>query len=378
MAWIHDKTCFEEKYIREKASQNGFSEPLNVERFLWNCEIAAQLQSESDCFVLKGGAAVQLHLPVEKQRGSVDVDIICAANKSTIEKTISNIESKLAEVKFLPYIPKNPKTELNMVTYFVQTPALICNGESCHHIKIDFLMEDIKLPTEVLKNVKTFAVDTKELRCYSATTLIGDKMLALAENTLGVKDIDNLPKHLYDTYQISNAKLSKKQFEEIATTIKTISKLEANYRKLNITCQAAVQDVIDTLNKYSSLDMSNDNAEMKRQLEIFQGSYVRESEKQRMYGWCTRITQLRFLSTLILEVINEKISPEEASEEYVAALNFQDAIAKIEGKEVGELRKRLIALSDNPVPKAFKGKPLTRVFWHILDRKNLSEAIKLI
>ncbi|MGF3523055.1 MAG: hypothetical protein ACQXXJ_08185 [Candidatus Bathyarchaeia archaeon] len=81
MAFIHDEAYFSEASIRERAERYGFSDPLPVELFLWDCEIAAQLQSVSEKFVLKGGAAVQLHLPVEMQRGSVDVDIICPYTK---------------------------------------------------------------------------------------------------------------------------------------------------------------------------------------------------------------------------------------------------------------------------------------------------------
>jgi predicted nucleotidyltransferase component of viral defense system len=379
MVWIHDATCFNEKYIREKAEENGFSEPLNVERFLWDCEIAAQLQSESDCFILKGGAAVQLHLPLEKQRGSIDIDIICAATKATIEKTVSNIEKKVADIKFESYTPKNPQTELNLLTYFVRTPALICSGEDYHRIKIDFLMEDIILPTEIIRNVKTFATDVKEIKCYSATSLIGDKLLALAENTIGVNVIDKLPKHLYDVYQISaSLKLSKEQFVEIADAIKKLSVLEAKYRKLETTPEEAVQDVINTMNKYSALDLNNDNTDLKRQLEIFQGAYVRESQRQKMYGWCTRITQIRFLSKLIFDVITERLSPDEASRNYIAAIGFNNALGKIEGKEVNIMRQKLFALSKTEVPKVFNGKPLQRVFWHIVDRDNLPKLTELL
>ena len=378
MSWIHDKTCFEEKYIRAKATENGFSEPLNVERYLWDCEIAVQLQNESGCFILKGGAAVQLHLPIDKQRGSIDVDIICAATKEKIEQTVLNIQDRIPQIKFEEYKPKNPKTELNMITYFVKTPALICNGEPFHHIKVDFLMEDLNLPTEIIKNVRTFAVDIKEIKCYSATTLIGDKLLALAENTLGVKDIDNMPKHLYDVYQISkNFNLSKEQFVEIVDTIKKISALEAKYRKLETTPEGALQDVIATMNKYSSLDITNDNQELKRQIEIFQGAYVRASERQRLFGWCTRITQIRFLSNLLLDVLKGEISPDDASKSYITAVQFDSTLEKVQGKEVDAKRQEIIALSKTTVPRVFNGKPLQRVFWHVVDRENLSQLSKL-
>jgi hypothetical protein len=379
MVWIHDATCFNEKYIRAKAEEHGFSEPLTVERFLWDCEIASQLQSESDCFILKGGAAVQFHLPLEKQRGSIDVDIICAATQAKIEKVVSNIERKVAGIKFESYTPENPQTELNLLTYYVKIPALIGNGNDYHRIKIDFLMEDIMLPTEIIHNARTFATDVKEIKCYSATSLIGDKLLALAENTIGVKVVDKLPKHLYDLYQISaSLKLSKDQFVEITDAIKKLSVLEAKYRKLEITPEEAVQDVINTMNKYSALDLNNDNADLKRQLEIFQGAYVRESQRQRMYGWCTRITQIGFLSKLILEVITERISPDEASRNYIAAIDCNNALGKIEGKEINSMRQKMATLSKTEVPKVFNGKPLQRVFWHIVDRDNLPKITELV
>src|SRR3972149_9537699 len=95
MAFIHDEANYSEKSIREMAKLYGFSDPVPVELFLWDCEIAAQLQSESDSFVLKGGAAAQLHLPVEMQRGSVDVDIVCPYTKQEINEVLSRIHERI-------------------------------------------------------------------------------------------------------------------------------------------------------------------------------------------------------------------------------------------------------------------------------------------
>ena len=124
MVWIHDETCFNEKYIRQKAEENGFSEPLNVERFLWDCEIASQLHSESDCFILKGGAAVQLHLPLEKQRGSIDVDVICATTKATIEKAVSNIEKRIGDIKFESLYSQKPYNRIKLIDLFCKDSSI--------------------------------------------------------------------------------------------------------------------------------------------------------------------------------------------------------------------------------------------------------------
>ena len=147
---------------------------------------------------------------------------------------------------------------------------------------------------------------------------------------------------------------------------------------MKITPEEAVSDVINTMNKYSALDQNNDNTDLKRQLEIFQGAYVRESQRQKMYGWCTRITQIRFLSKLILGVITEHISPDEASRNYITAIECDNALGNIEGKEVSIMRQKMISLSKLGVPKVFNGKPLQRVFWHVMDRDNLPKLTELI
>src|SRR3972149_2895907 len=114
MAFIHDEAYFSERSIRERAKLYGFADPLPVELFLWDCEIAAQLQSESEKFVLKGGAAAQLHLPVEMQRGSIDVDIVCPYTKQEIAGALSRIHERVPTMEFEIYNPKRPKKEISM------------------------------------------------------------------------------------------------------------------------------------------------------------------------------------------------------------------------------------------------------------------------
>ncbi len=204
MPLIHDTACFSMKAIRERAKRYGFSDPLPVELFLWDCEIAAQLQSESEEFILKGGAATQLHLPVEFQRGSVDIDLVCPFNEQQIAEALFRIRERTPDITFERHLPKEPKRKISMVTYIAKMPALICPpGRTSCEIKIDFLLEDLELPTATLIGVETFAVNVKKLKCYSVSSLLGDKLLTLAKNTIGIEELTDIPKQIYDVSVLS-------------------------------------------------------------------------------------------------------------------------------------------------------------------------------
>jgi len=380
LPWIHEEKCFTEEHIRKRAAENGFSDPLHVEYFLWDCEIAAQLQTESDDFVLKGGAAVQLHLPIEKQRGSIDVDIACSATKEAVDKAILNIHKRIPAIEFVPYTPKNPKVTLNLLAYDVKTPAFICyRRNQQHYIKVDFLMEDLDLPSEVVKNVRTFATDVRRIRCYSAPSLIGDKLLALAKNTLGVQDIDNFPKHLYDVSQLSEDPLSKTQLMEAIGAINKLVPLEARYRKIKVTPEAALSDIIGTLDEYSTLDLIGE-AEAKNSIRDFQSCYVRESQRKPWFGWCIRACRVRFLSKIILAVVSKQITPDEGSNEYKTALEIGQKLQKLHGVKIADLNKKVTKVASTPrnIERAIINKSPERVFWHVVERKNLTAIRDLI
>lgn len=75
MNLIHHKELFTKDSILERSTKYGFANPLAVEMFLWDIEVAAQLQQMDKRLLLKGGTAAQLYLPTDQQRGSVDIDM---------------------------------------------------------------------------------------------------------------------------------------------------------------------------------------------------------------------------------------------------------------------------------------------------------------
>jgi len=107
-----------------RARKYEFPNPLAVEIFLWDCELAAQLQDACSDVVLKGGAAAQLHLPLEKQRGSIDIDVATPLKRSDVDELVQKVsESSEGSMEFKLHQPKTPIPRLPLVTYFAKMPA---------------------------------------------------------------------------------------------------------------------------------------------------------------------------------------------------------------------------------------------------------------
>lgn len=84
-ALIHDKKCFHRNALTKRLREMGFNNLARMELFLWNLEIYLHIQDFLGAkVVLKGGAATQFYLPVDHQRTSVDIDMICAVDDKDI------------------------------------------------------------------------------------------------------------------------------------------------------------------------------------------------------------------------------------------------------------------------------------------------------
>lgn len=200
MSLIHDDSMFKEDSILERSRKHGLANPLAVEMFLWDIEVSAQLQSLDDRLVLKGGAAAQLFLPLEKQRGSTDIDL--KSTPSSTEQDISNVMSQLG--KRLPSLslerhnPAAPNPKLPLVTYLVRVNSALrdMNGRTLE-IKADILLREPELPTVVVENRPTFALDVKRMRVPTLGTSIGDKLLTIAKESVGMAREEDYPKQMY-------------------------------------------------------------------------------------------------------------------------------------------------------------------------------------
>lgn len=126
---IHDTSCFSANTIKKRATEFGFSQPWVLEAFAWDLELFGQLQSlvEGE-LILKGGAAAQFFVPIERQRASIDIDIIALIDSKSLGKVVKSLSERFGNsiyFRFEPYIPKKPTVNLPMYTYTVLVPSSI-------------------------------------------------------------------------------------------------------------------------------------------------------------------------------------------------------------------------------------------------------------
>jgi hypothetical protein len=378
MSLIHNAKYFTQEEILERARKYEFPNPLAVEIFLWDCELAAQLQDKCADIVLKGGAAAQLHLPLEKQRGSIDIDVATPLNKRDIAEIVQRISESLEwRVKFELHKPKKPVPKLPLITYFVKAPSKTDPTRKELEIKIDIFLKSPNLPTIVLNNVQTFAVDVQRMKCFTVGALIGDKLLTLAEESIGMTLEADYPKQIYDLDALLEVyEISKNTVSDMVASIKTLTKLEASIRNIKTTPIEALHDVIKTMDKYSLVDTSGSDARIKKNIDAFQQFFVNKNQRKPFYAWSSKSLKIRFLATLISECIENKLSESDVAKVVTQSKSIATRLGKISGKDVVEVRKKLLDLAQTKIAyfREMKGKTLDRVFWQIVTLENLQDA----
>ncbi|MBI4648035.1 MAG: nucleotidyl transferase AbiEii/AbiGii toxin family protein [Bacteroidia bacterium] len=111
-----------EEIIESIKKEFKFSQSIHIEMLLWDFEIFAQLTAIHKDFILKGGAATQIYLPVEKQRASRDIDLATTLTEKEIENALNNVKQKFEE-NYEGYI-NSLKETLLIVKNKVETEGL--------------------------------------------------------------------------------------------------------------------------------------------------------------------------------------------------------------------------------------------------------------
>lgn len=91
---ILEKDSFSKETIERRMTKGGFKSILRFELFIWDLEIFLQIQKIlGDNIILKGGAATQFYIPIEQQRTSIDIDMLCLCSKEEVVSAIKHIET---------------------------------------------------------------------------------------------------------------------------------------------------------------------------------------------------------------------------------------------------------------------------------------------
>jgi len=379
MNLIHDEAVFAKDTILERSKQHGFSNPVAVEMFVWDIELAAQLQRIDTRLILKGGAAAQLLLPLKKQRGSVDIDMTVrgSATEAEVADSVGKVEKNVPFAHFRPYVPKAPNKKLPLVTYLVDIPSAIQRRGNIE-IKADILLKNPRLPTTEIRNAETFALQVRRITIPTLGTSIGDKLLTLAKNSIGMAREEDYPKQMYDVDLLSLG-IAGDAFADIVDAVTKLTPLEASYRGLRTKPHEALRDVQRLTSSYATIDTSIANTDNKKHVSDFQQFLVSQNERLPLFGWASRALRIRLLAGLVDMTLNRTIGASEAEKRLAKADDLARSLGLIPSGNVQQVRNELLSMV--PPVRCFKelrGKPLSRVFWEAATADNLDKVASLL
>lgn len=382
MKLIHAANYFTKDEILRRAGHYEYPNPLAVEIFLWDCELTAQLQTLCDKAVLKGGAAAQLHLPLERQRGSVDVDLTTSLEKKDVDEVIRQLGKTLEGcATFLRYEPKKPNPELPLSTYLAHVPSTVDPEREELEIKLDFLCKSPELPHAVLRNIQTFALEVKRIECSTAGALMGDKLLTLAKGSIGIELEADLPKQIYDVDALfETCDVSAEFVNDMMISIGELTKIEASFRRIRVTPIEALNDVAKAMNWYSLVDTPSADASTKNEIESFQQFFVNRSQRKPYYEWSSKSLRIGFLATLAQKLVLKEMEAADVARVISECKEMEASLRKISGNSVVDLRDKMLKLVQTRLLhyRDLRGKSLERVFWQALTLENLENMNSLL
>ena len=241
-------------------------------------------------------------------------------------------------------------------------------------------MIETGVPFHTVKSAKTFAGTVENVVCSTPGALIGDKLLTLAKGTIGIQRVDDYPKQLYDLEMLAFQRdCGIEELRDAIKTVKILAPVEASFRDKRVEPTDALEDVKTTMTRFSSIDLASADKELKKAVNDFQQLYVSESQRgTRQHEWSCRILRMRFLASLIQLHLMDKISPQEMERMLSLSKSISIRTKSAKAQEVEKARPALVKLLKGPETKELRGKPLGRLFWHVVTPENIEDLDKSI
>ena len=386
---VHGKKSFERETLLSLQQKRGFNNLGRMELFLWDLELYLQIQNLlKDKIALKGGAAAQFYLPVDYQRTSVDIDIICSVKEEDIKKCLLTIEENFDGendlFKFKLHKPKKIKTELPLHTYLVNVPSICSDSElfgkqpGVQEVKVEFFITNELLEINQVSSPSIFAVETDQTyQILPLNSLLGDKLTTLGPNTIGIplEREDEQMKQIYDIDALLQVNWEKVDFSKIKKYFFHRAEIETTCRGIEFDLTSIVSDMLSQLNKLSFIDMEG-NDPLRKLLNDFQSLYLRKSAMRNMWEWAILAAKLYFFLDCLLKKEIDK-----GKFIYIFAMEEKLKFSQFQGEARGEAIRRFKESFINEFgedsfcrPEILKGKHPQRILWAILTTDNLENV----
>jgi len=399
-ALIHDIVSFSPECLRARAEEMAFTQVTEVEVFAWALEIYGQLQAASgEGLLLKGGAAAQLYIPLERQRASVDIDLLAHIEPEAVRDVLDEVSRRLASdlpyFVFEEYTPTQPDVALPLQTFLVvvpsslgQTAATETGQIAGRSIKVDvFYLKELVEHTE-LEGVRTFALDLAfSPRCLAIGPLIGDKLLTLATKSIGIPQAraGDLPKQVYDLDNLTHLTLNEGDIEKLIATVRALVDVESSFRGIRATVFQVLDHIEEALTTFSTLDLREGDPDLRRHVFNLQSQYLREPMRPPFYGWAAKALRLSFFLQCLRRKMEGNVLDVGETIRQADELEERMRFDELEGEERRRKRREvqgalLSALKDTGRGdwKQLKPRPPERVYWELINLDNLESLDAMI
>ena len=358
--------------IMSRTQKYGFPQPWLVELMVYDFEVFRHLLQFSKKFVLKGGAAAQMYIPVEQQRASIDIDLIAGLTPEEIEHIFME---KLANTgdfaKIISYKPKNAKKTLPLVTYLIDFPSAVKDGQMMQ-LKVDILFEEISsYKVSNIGNRELFAAKIEDkIPCIKLGSLVADKLLTLASKSIGIEEArqDQLPKQVYDLMHLTGG-MEKADYRDMLFSFERIAKAEMKFRDLEHNIGEIISHIDKVLDEFAEADIVQ--GRMRKLINNFQSAYVNRMSRAGLQEWCTGALKLKYLVKTIKLALAEGMSEEKV---YAMLKQCESELDKVKAMDITKkiaLRESLMQKAQEMLTnwKALKGKSEERLFLELLQKE---------
>jgi len=377
---IIEKKAFLRETIIKRMEGLEFNNISRFELFLWDLEIFLQIQRRiGDNIILKGGAATQFYIPVENQRTSVDIDMICTCSEEEVIRALVEIEDELNGeddlFKFKEYTPQKPKVELKYLkTYFVKVPTICVKNElyithGVQEVKVEFLFSTDTYKINKIKSPELFAVETEHsFNILTLSSLFGDKLTTLGPKTVGITEdrMDELFKQIYDIITLfeSNKQSIILNFISIKRHYEKVAKVQCEMRNIKFDKKILRDDMAKLIKRIQKIE---EDGQLLQYANNFQSLYLRKNVNRSKTDWAIVGIKLEMLCNKIFKGINYIDSYLEI-DEFIEYIGFLDIKGPERGVKINGVRKRLqdkfgqVSIESQNLFR----KRLDRVIWELL------------
>jgi len=241
----HD--CFKKSWIDDKRQELRVMDPGLLEKCIHALQLLGRLSEEGGFeFVFKGGTSLILLL-ANLRRLSIDIDIVSTAAPAKYEPVLESIGRTAPFMGFeendrgADRLPRRRHFKFFYNSIYSQRED---------YVLLDILEEESHFPETQVLPIRTPFIEVErdvEVRVPTIDCLTGDKLTAVAPNTVGVPlkphSSMQVAKQVFDVGELFNA---VENLEMVKKTHAAIFAAENGYRGSQFSLEQALDDTINT------------------------------------------------------------------------------------------------------------------------------------